>query len=291
MTPERLAFGGDDARDGALEPRVERRLHAPGTAAVEALDHPFHEVRRDHGRPRTVEVQPFVARGDQLFRRYPAAIGHRGQNAALTIDGPIGRLPGIESAWLLRKSGKERGLRGGERRDVPSEVRGRGPPCALDLIAVGGEVQVEREDLALCQPVLESHGHDRFADLCPPSTSSAGRLPSQEQFGDLLSQRRTAFDDAAGADVADRRARDRDRIDPGVPAEAPVFGGFGRSTSEGAEARRLQSGCLSAPQPIAPRTAARHADRPRGWMDVLLRQGGPEVAGRDGSRGEGRRRS
>ena len=112
---------------------------------------------------------------------------------------------GIEGGRTLRQAGEERRLRRRQHRRFDAEVDAARPLDAGGLIAVGGEVQIEREDLALAEPVLEPQRDDRFVELGAPAAASIGRRrrnsssfatccvivepPSTMAFGDVLLDR------------------------------------------------------------------------------------------------------
>ena len=134
---------------------------------------------------------------------------------------------------------------------------------ALDLIPVRREVQIEREDLVLRQPMLEPKRDDSLASLRqPPVRDVAARLPREQQLRDLLRDRRAAFDDsAARADRARPRARSRSDRCPHVRSEAHVLGRQRRRHERLAGRRAARADRRACRASIALRTAARRADR------------------------------
>ena len=130
-----------------------------------------------------------------------------------------------------------------------------GAPGAGGLVAVGREVQVEREDLALREAMLEPQREHHLAHLgAEPAALHAVALLDQ-QLRDLLRDRRAAFDDAAFGEVVASGAKPRHRgrrrdasrsADPrprSSPPRAPAA-----ATPPRAAARALR-------WPTAPRTA------------------------------------
>ncbi len=173
------------------------------------------------------QPQPFRARHRRRRRVDEAAPLHPRQHHPLPRRGLRQAAPRVEPRRTLRQRGDERRLRRRQHRGVGAEVGVAGALGAGDLVAVGREVQVEREDLGLRQPMLEAQRDDRFLDLgapaTPPRRDGAGRplgraggelgAPIEQQLGDLLRQRRAALDAIERDDVAPRRPRHRDRID------------------------------------------------------------------------------
>jgi hypothetical protein len=65
--------------------------------------------------------------------------------------------------------------------------------------------------------------------------ADAAARTRQQQLRHLLRDRRSPLDDAMAADVARGGAHDRDRIDAGMPPEAPIL-----SRNRGVDQRRRQ---------------------------------------------------
>ena len=161
--------------------------------------------------------------------RKPAPL-HPRQHHALPRRRLRQAAPRVEARRTLRQRRQERGLRRRQHRAVAAEVGVAGALGAGDLVAVRREVQVQREDLRLGQPMLEAQRDDRLLDLrsppAPPRRAGGQlRAPIEQQLRHLLRQRRAALDAIERGDVAPRRARHRDRIDAPVRVEAMVLGG------------------------------------------------------------------
>src|SRR5947208_6434209 len=99
------------------------------------------------------------------------------------------------------------------------EVRLRGGLDAVGVIAVVDGVQVAGEDLVLRPAAAELDREARLLDLALEGALAAGVQVADE----LLRDRRSAFDDLAGADVAPERAGDPDVVDAAVLVEAAVL--------------------------------------------------------------------
>src|SRR5260221_9520500 len=93
------------------------------------------------------------------------------------------------------------------------------------LVAVRREVQIERQNLPLRQPVLESKRDDRlaqFRDDAPLARLSI--LSRDEELGDLLRDGRSALEHTAVTEITQRRARNGDDVDAGGSEEPPILG-------------------------------------------------------------------
>jgi hypothetical protein len=73
--------------------------------------------------------------------------------------------------------------------------------------------------------MLEPDRHDRLAQFGEDPAPAAGLGTRQQQLGHLLRDRRAAFEQPAPPEVANRRARDGDRIQTGMHEEPVVLGG------------------------------------------------------------------
>src|SRR6266581_1761267 len=99
------------------------------------------------------------------------------------------------------------------------EVRLRGGLDAIGVIAVVDGVQVAGEDLVLRPAAAELDREARLLDLALEGALAAGVQVADE----LLRDRRSAFDDLAGANVAPERAGNPDVVDAAVLVEAAVL--------------------------------------------------------------------
>ena len=186
--------------------------------------HHFDEVRRLERGAARPQRQPFVARLSILLRRQAAGIGHAAQHRQLA--GARGRqaLPRIERRRPLRQRGEKRRLRRRQHRGVDAEIDPARAPRTGRLVAVGGEIEIEREDLALAEAVLEPEREQHLAHLGAPAAARHALPPLDQQLGDLLRDGRAPLDDLPFHQIVPRRADERDRIDADVRVEAPVLG-------------------------------------------------------------------
>ena len=176
------------------------------------------------------QPEPFGARDRRRGRRQEPAPLHPRQHHPLARRRLRQAAPRVEARRTLRQRRQERGLRRRQHRGVDAEVGVARALGAGDLVAVRREVQIQREDVRLGQPMLEAQRDDRLLDLrsppAPPRRAGGQlRAPIEQQLRHLLGQRRAAFDAIEGGDVAPRRPRHRDRIDAPVRMEAMVLGG------------------------------------------------------------------
>ena len=178
------------------------------------------------------EHQPFAARLVDLRGREESGGLHLCQY--VTLPRRRRRLVAvrIERRRPLWQAGEERRLRGGQHPRLDTEVGLARTLEAGGLVAVGGEVQIERENLALRQAVFEPEGEDGFVHLRTPAAPALRRLPVEEQLRDLLRDRRSTLDYLPFGDVPLERACDGDGIDAGVTPEAAIFRGDGRGRGE-----------------------------------------------------------
>ena len=125
---------------------------------------------------------------------------------------------GAQPAGRLRQHRQQRRL---GVRELPRRLAEVGPARrldALDVAAEGREREVQGEDLVLGQAPFELQGARDLAQL-------AGRRARHrfDQARDLHRQRGAARHDAAVPRGLPRGAQQRQRIDPGMLAEAPVL--------------------------------------------------------------------
>ena len=212
--------------------RVERRLDARRTLRAGVGQHHLDEVRREEGPVNASEHQPFAARLVDLRGREESGGLHLCQYVTLPRRRRCLVAVRIERRRPLWQAGEERRLRGGQHPRLDTEVGLARTLEAGGLVAVGGEVQIERENLALRQAVFEPEGEDGFVHLRTPAAPALRRLPVEEQLRDLLRDRRSTLDDLPFGDVPLERARDGDGIDAGVTPEAAIFCGDGRGRGE-----------------------------------------------------------
>jgi hypothetical protein len=126
----------------------------------------------------------------------------------------------VRSASLGRlRQGDQQGLLAvGQAGRLVAEIAEAGGPRAFQIAAIGGQGQVQRQDLALGQPRLQLHGADHLDQL----RAEVARARLQQARG-LHGQGRGAGRDAA----VDRRRADRpdqrQRVDPQVLVEPCVL--------------------------------------------------------------------
>ena len=129
-----------------------------------------------------------------------------------------------------------------------TEIHLTGAACANDLVPVRRNVQIQRENLALRQAMLQPHRQHRLLELrrAVRDAAAACRAPIEQDLRGLLRDRRATFNDRAGANVADDRADEGQRIDAWMTEEAVVLGGDRgvdqrRRKVRGIETRRASS--------------------------------------------------
>ena len=171
---ERLSMASDDADDIALQPGVERRLDPRRQVlARAAAHHHLDEMRRQKRRRVAREAQSLVPRLARLFGRQRAGCLHAPKHRALPGDRLVAVAERVVARRPLRKAGQKRRLRRREHRRLGPEVDAARLSGADDLIAVGGEIEVEREDLALVEAMLEPQREHGLADLLPHASRRA----------------------------------------------------------------------------------------------------------------------
>ena len=89
----------------------------------------------------------------------------------------------------LRQAGQKRGLCRRQHRRFGGKVGSTRPAGADHLIAVGGEVEVDRENLALVEPVLEPQRQHGLANLLAHAPDAFRRPAVEEELGNLLRDR------------------------------------------------------------------------------------------------------
>ncbi len=104
------------------------------------------------------------------------------------------------------------------RRFAEIAMRGR-----IHAIGAGAEIdpiEIDFENLVLCEAVLEPQGQQRLADLS--GETALGR--QKQHFGQLLRDRAAALHDVTGVQIGDRGAHQADRIDPEMAVEPAILG-------------------------------------------------------------------
>ena len=224
---------------------------------------PLDEVRRRERRLELREGQMLIGRLARLFGGDQSGCLHPPQHGPLPREGRLRVSVRIEAGRTLRQAGQERRLRRRQHRRVVAEVRVARSSRADYLIAVRREVQVQREDLVLGEPMLQTLREHRLLHLAHERSRSRRCLSSEQQLGGLLRDRRSALDDLVLGDVPPH-ARERSQSDrcrgarrsggpPPQPSPQPAS----------AAVDPLPAGCCACRRPTAPRTAARRGDRRR----------------------------
>ena len=105
----------------------------------------------------------------------------------------------------------------------------------LDTVDARAEihaVQVQLEDLFLAEEDLEQHRQHRFLHLA----TVGANVGEEQRARELLRERAPTLPAADGLEVVEGRARQRDRIDAGMPVEPVVFDGNDRVLDVGGDA-------------------------------------------------------
>src|SRR2546423_1754920 len=93
----------------------------------------------------------------------------------------------------------------------------------VDPVGAGAEidpVQVDFEDLVLCETVLEPERQQRLPDLA----GEAALRSEEEHFGELLGDCAAALNDVPSAEIGYGGADQADRVDPEMAVEAAGLG-------------------------------------------------------------------
>jgi hypothetical protein len=221
---QQLPVTFDDAGHVRLERRIECRRDPRRARRAGGVEHHLDEVRGHEPRLDSRERQPLIERLANL-RRGECAVGlHPPKHRSLTPHGCLAATVGIEVGRALRQPRQKRRLC---RRDCASgnaEVPAAGALDAHELIAVGRDVQIEREDFALREAVLQAQGDDRLAKLGDQTALPPRRRSIQELLGHLLRDRRSSFGDTALEDVGFEGPHDGNGIETDVIPEASILG-------------------------------------------------------------------
>ncbi len=149
-------LAADDSGDIRLQPGVDRRLDAFGPFRPDGSKNPLDEVPGRERRLELREGQTLIGRLARLFGGDQSGCLHPPQHGTLPRESRLRVSVRIESGRTLRKARQERRLRRREHRRVVTEVRVTRSSRADHLIAVCREVQVQREDLVLGKPMLQT---------------------------------------------------------------------------------------------------------------------------------------
>ena len=101
------------------------------------------------------------------------------------------------------------------------EVEPRRGADPVDVVREEDLIQVELEDLVLGVVLLDPLGEGQLLEL--PGDRLVVRIGLERVLHELLRDRRAALDDAAGADVRDRRADQREDVDRAMVIEPGVL--------------------------------------------------------------------
>ena len=220
---------------------------------------------------------------DRLLGRDRAGRFHAAKDDPLSRHGGVPVPIRIEARWTLRQPGEECRLRWGQHPRWNVEVGTARALDAGDLIAIPGQVQIHRQDLALREAMFQPNGDHRFVHFGPPPARARGHLTVQQQLRDLLRNRGAAFDDAALCQVGLRGARDSDRVHAGMRPEAAVLGRQGGGHQDWRQVVWGQSqrpGAVAASR-LVERLAAT-VDDERGWRRLIEEAGGQRAEAKPG---------
>ena len=103
---------------------------------------------------------------------------HPVDDDALALQGRIEPAIGIERGGPLCEAREQRSLCRSQHRRITAEVGATGSSRAHDLVAVGGQIQIHRQDLALGEAVFQPQRENRLGDLVG---HSLGRRPGERR--------------------------------------------------------------------------------------------------------------
>ena len=217
--PEAARPLGHQCLEPRLKPGVERCRDL--ARAWPRGDQPVGQMRGQCGERPPRGRHALAPRRGGLLRVERAGIGgacqHPVPSGPRRVRGPV-RPPGL---GRLRQRDEESGLGRGQAARLlaePGEARGA---QSLEVAAIGRERQVEPEDRVLVEPPLQRQCHPHLPELA----AERPRRSLLEEPRHLHRQGRAAGDDAARRQRLDRGSGERERIDAGVAAEAPVLEG------------------------------------------------------------------
>ena len=173
----------------------------------------------------------------------------------------------------LRDRDQHRGFAEREAFWLLAEISERGRARTFEIAAIGREREIEREDVVLAQALLELHRAHRLAQLRKERAVGARLQKARDLHGDG----RAARHDAAMRHELRGGARDRERIDADVLAEALVF-----VSDQQVEIARVNvsDGRGQPPAPvrrrIGPQQAPVAVDHDGGELERLAERNGPE---------------
>ncbi len=217
-------MAADDADYVTLQSRVDRRLDTRRRVLPGRGHHHLDEVRGQERRGRAREAQALVPSLTRLFGRQRSGRLHAPEHRALACDRLVAIAERVVSGWTLWEPGQKRGLRRRQHRRLGREVGAARLAGADGLVAVGREIEIEREHFALVEAMFQPQREDGLADLFPHTTRPFRRPAIEQELRDLLRDRRATLDDTALDEVLAQSPGDGDRIDARMRPEATVLG-------------------------------------------------------------------
>ena len=201
--------GLEIARDGRLLHGALRRL--PGQ--------PLGDVGSEHGEGKAALRGSFGRGGLGLVGIDDASTMQKRDHPVAGGDGALGKAVGPPGFGRLRQCHEERAFGGGQALRLLAEIGKRCGARAFDVAAIGGECQIEVEDLLLAEAALQLHGAHHLGQLVGEAAFGA----RFEQAGDLHGERRSAGDDVAMGDGLPGSAHQRPRVHAMMLVEALVL--------------------------------------------------------------------
>ncbi len=155
----------DDSFDLILQLQIERGLDPRRPRRGGRGQHHLDEVGREKRRSTAIDRQTLAERLAQLIRRQRAGSGHAKEHRPLAGLGGPQIAERIEGRGTLRQAGEKRRLRRRQHRRLDAEIALAGSSHARSLAAVGGQIQIQRENLALRETMLEPDRERHFLEL------------------------------------------------------------------------------------------------------------------------------
>ena len=230
-----------DGEDGERDVGAERRgkgAHALAREIFQILLHdgidgePMHlrlrrlgddlvgDVRRQH-RHRAAAARHRLGLGERdLVGRHGTGRGEAVEHAVARGTRALGKAIRPAQLRRLRQRHQERRFAKRQPPRLLAEIGKRRGADALDVAAIGREIEIEREDLVLGQRALDLDRAHHLAQLCHHAAAHLGRL---EQPRHLHGQGRGAGAKMSAGCELQRRAQHRARIDAVMNAETFVL--------------------------------------------------------------------
>ena len=161
----------NDSADLALQFGIERGHNPRRLRIGSGCEHHLDEMGREKGRRRVREAELLDAGVVGLRCCQRTGVLHTTKNTALSREGGVQLAERVVTRRPARKTGQERRLRRREHRWIATEVRVAGAAGADDLVAVTGEIQIEREDFRFVETMLEAQRENGFANLLDRPTN------------------------------------------------------------------------------------------------------------------------